>query len=139
MVTAKKINTTKVVEAAVVAPAKKVAAKKPAAKKAMPVAKSVEAAPVAAVPVAEPVAAPVKAKAPAKAKAAAKPAAAPEGTSTIVTAKVVLSSEQRNNYVEVAAFYIAERRGFTPGNPADDWAAAEAEVDRLIASGQFGN
>jgi hypothetical protein len=49
----------------------------------------------------------------------------------------VLSTEQRNHYVSVAAFYIAERRGFTLGNPADDWMAAEAEVDRLIASGHF--
>ncbi|MDD2926719.1 DUF2934 domain-containing protein [Rhodoferax sp.] len=49
----------------------------------------------------------------------------------------VLSTEQRNHYVSVAAFYIAERRGFTLGNPVDDWLAAEAEVDRLIASGHF--
>jgi hypothetical protein len=48
-----------------------------------------------------------------------------------------MSAAQRNNYVEVAAFYIAERRGFAAANPADDWAAAEAEIDRLIASGQF--
>lgn len=51
--------------------------------------------------------------------------------------KPVLSTEQRNHYVAVAAFYIAERRGFTLGNPADDWMAAEAEVDRLISSGHF--
>jgi hypothetical protein len=144
MVTAKKVNTPKAVEAAVAAPVKTVAAKKPAAKKAVPVAKPVEAAPVAvapvaAMPVAEPAAAPVKAKAPAKAKAVAKPTAAPVATATVVAAKAALSSEQRNNYVKVAAFYIAERRAFAPGNPADDWAAAEAEVDRLIASGQFGN
>lgn len=49
----------------------------------------------------------------------------------------VLTAEQRTHYVSVAAFYIAERRGFTLGNPADDWLAAEAEVDRLIASGHF--
>jgi hypothetical protein len=85
------------------------------------------------------VAAPVKPTASAKAKAPAKAAASAEKTSTIVAASAALSTEQRNNYVEVAAFYIAERRGFAPGNPAEDWAAAEAEVDRLIASGQFGS
>ena len=48
-----------------------------------------------------------------------------------------VTDEQRARYVEVAAFYIAERRGFTEGNPTDDWLAAEAEVDRLIGTGQF--
>lgn len=52
-------------------------------------------------------------------------------------AKPTLSAEQRNHYVEVAAFYIAERRGFAPADPAQDWAAAEVEIDRLIASGHF--
>ncbi|GAB4215643.1 MAG: hypothetical protein Fur007_14020 [Rhodoferax sp.] len=49
----------------------------------------------------------------------------------------VLTAEQRNHYVSVAAFYIAERRGFTLGDPAQDWLEAEAEIDRLIASGHF--
>ena len=40
-----------------------------------------------------------------------------------------------NKYVAVAAYHIAELRGFTSGDPRDDWLAAEAEVDRLIASG----
>jgi hypothetical protein len=51
--------------------------------------------------------------------------------------KPYLTLDQRHHYVSVAAFYIAERRGFTLGNPAEDWLAAEAEVDRLIASGHF--
>ena len=53
------------------------------------------------------------------------------------SAKQVLSDEQRARYVEVAAFYIAERRGFAAGNPTDDWLAAEAEVNRLVDSGHF--
>jgi hypothetical protein len=139
MVTAKKVNTPKSVEVAVVAPVKAVAAKKTATKKSAASPTPVAAAPVV-VPTAVPVvAAPVKPTASAKAKAPAKAAASVEKTSTIVAANAALSTEQRNNYVEVAAFYIAERRGFAPGNPAEDWAAAEAEVDRLIASGQFGN
>jgi hypothetical protein len=48
-----------------------------------------------------------------------------------------LSAAQRAHYVEVAAFYIAERRGFAGANPADDWIAAEAEIDRLVATGHF--
>ena len=92
--------------------------------------------------------------------AAAKPVAAPPPVAPVVQAiadkpvvkkvptaktklmastapKPVLNTEQRNHYVAVAAFYIAERRGFTLGNPTEDWLAAEAEVDRLIASGHF--
>jgi hypothetical protein len=38
----------------------------------------------------------------------------------------------------VAAFYIAQRRGFAPANPTDDWLQAEAEIDALIAQGHFG-
>jgi hypothetical protein len=46
--------------------------------------------------------------------------------------------EQRRNYVEMAAYYIAERRGFAPGNPLEDWVQAEAEIDRLLAEGRLG-
>lgn len=125
MVTAKKASPPKPAPVVAPAPVKPVAAKKPAAKK--------SASP--AIPVAVPALVPAAVKPEAKAKpkaSIAKPKAVP-------TAKAALSAEQRNNYVEVAAFYIAERRGFTPGNPADDWIAAELEVDRLIASGHFNN
>lgn len=50
----------------------------------------------------------------------------------------VVPLEQRRNYIEVAAYHIAERRGFAPGNPLDDWIQAEAEIDRLIAKGLLG-
>jgi hypothetical protein len=93
-------------------------------------------------------------QAPAKSKAAAKAApvkAAPAAASKKPVAvkkvaaprkvapapKPAITAEQRNNYVEVAAFYIAERRGFASTNPADDWIEAEAEIDRLIATGHF--
>jgi hypothetical protein len=83
--------------------------------------------------------APIAAKVPAAAKApvAKKASPAKPKASATPAAKPALNAEQRNHYVEVAAFYIAERRGFAPGNAADDWCAAEAEVDRLIASGRF--
>lgn len=54
-------------------------------------------------------------------------------------AKSLVSAEQRRNYVEIAAYYIAERRGFAPGDPLQDWIAAEAEIDRLLAGGLLGN
>ena len=107
--------------------AKKVSAtKKPAPAKAVakPAPGPVLAAPIAAVATKAPA---KKAPAAKKAtKAVAKPAAR------------VITPEQRANYIEVAAFYIAERRGFTPGNPEEDWLLAAAEIDRLIDGGHFG-
>ncbi len=47
-------------------------------------------------------------------------------------------AEQRRHYIEMAAYYIAERRGFAPGDPLVDWVQAEAEIDRLLAEGRLG-
>lgn len=46
---------------------------------------------------------------------------------------------QRMHYIEVAAYHIAERRGFAPGDPLEDWIQAEAEIDRLLAAGHLGS
>lgn len=48
-----------------------------------------------------------------------------------------VTPEQRHHYVEVAAYYIAERRGFDAGCCDDDWAQAEFEIDRLLAEGRL--
>ena len=93
--------------------------------------------PVAAKP--QPVAKPesvTKAKAPPKA-AAEKPAAKP--ATSRAKKPATIAPEQRQYYIEVAAYHIAERRGFQPGNDMDDWAQAEAEIDRLLADGLLGN
>ena len=142
MATAKK--TTPAVVEAVKKPAR---SKAPAAAK--PVAKSpvVAKAPAAKKAIAKPVATtskPAKKTAP---KAAAKPVTQPvakPATKPATARKAAavakrLDPAQRANYVEVAAFYIAERRGFAAANPMDDWLAAEAEIARLIASGHFGD
>lgn len=44
-----------------------------------------------------------------------------------------LTPEQRYRYVAEAAFYIAQRRGFVGGDPAQDWLEAEAEIERRLA------
>ena len=75
---------------------------------------------------------PVVKKAAASAKKPAAPKAAPAKAP-----KKAASHAQRNNYIEVAAYYIAERRGFAPGDPLADWAEAEAEIDRLLAEGKL--
>jgi hypothetical protein len=43
-----------------------------------------------------------------------------------------ISDAQRRNYIEVAAYYIAERRGFHGDSTLEDWAQAEREVDRML-------
>lgn len=39
----------------------------------------------------------------------------------------------RQHYIEVAAYYIAERRGFLGGCANEDWVQAEVEIDQLLA------
>lgn len=82
------------------------------------------------------------AKAAGKAATPAKPVAAKSAKASATPRKTArkaaapgISPEQRRHYVEVAAFYIAERRGFVGGNAAEDWAQAEREVERLLAEG----
>lgn len=40
--------------------------------------------------------------------------------------------EQRNHMIAEAAYYYAEKRGFSGGDPVNDWLAAEAEIDCMI-------
>ncbi|MEW6165241.1 MAG: DUF2934 domain-containing protein [Pseudomonadota bacterium] len=79
---------------------------------------------------------PAPAKAPAKSVSAVKVPAAKKVTPK-AAAKVVaaVSPDQRRYYVEVAAYYIAERRGFNGGSQLEDWVQAEAEIDRLLREG----
>lgn len=71
----------------------------------------------------------------AKSPAAAKKVAAKPAESVARKAKPGLTPEQRRYYVEVAAYYIAERRGFHGGSELDDWMQAENEIDRLLNEG----
>jgi hypothetical protein len=41
--------------------------------------------------------------------------------------------EDREAMVRLAAYLRAERRGFAPGHEHEDWLAAEAEVNALLA------
>lgn len=102
-------------------------------------------APAAAKPKAAKSATPA-AKAPAEKKPAAKKAPAPkQAAAKAAPAKPVvigrpesipiLTPDQRRYYVEVAAYYIAEQRGFHGGSEMDDWVKAEAEIDRLVREG----
>lgn len=46
----------------------------------------------------------------------------------------VISSEERQRLISLAAYYRAQRTGFGKTNPVEDWLLAEREVDAMIAS-----
>lgn len=45
-------------------------------------------------------------------------------------AKLALLMAERHRRIQVAAYFLAERRGFAPGHALDDWLAAEDAIDR---------
>lgn len=71
---------------------------------------------------------------PAAEKAAPRRRAASE-TPAAAAAHITVSEEARRAMIEQAAYLRAERRGFAPGGEAEDWVAAEAEVDALLRAG----
>ncbi|WP_295540023.1 DUF2934 domain-containing protein [uncultured Thiohalocapsa sp.] len=40
---------------------------------------------------------------------------------------------ERTEMIAVAAYYLAERRGFAPGGAEADWLHAEAQIERMLA------
>lgn len=61
------------------------------------------------------------------------PASAPVPAAPVKPAARSISQGEWRSMVEQAAYYIAERKGFT-GNPEDHWAAAEAQVRADLAA-----
>jgi len=80
-----------------------------------------------------------KTKPPTRAKSAAPPVATTPGGRSIAHGKIGVPFEQRNHYIEIAAYYIAGQRGFAPGNLLEDWRQAEEQIDRLLSEGHLGN
>lgn len=60
-------------------------------------------------------------------KTVRKKAAAPKAGKTV-------TPEERWKMISDAAYYRAEQRGFTGGDPAKDWSDAEAEIDAQLGS-----
>lgn len=58
-------------------------------------------------------------------------------TNTKTNGDATLTEEQRQHYIEVAAYNIAESKGFISGCDLENWLAAEAEVGRLLAEGKL--
>jgi len=44
-----------------------------------------------------------------------------------------VTEEQRRRMIAEAAYYRAEKRGFSGGSSVDDWIAAESEIDAKLA------
>lgn len=63
------------------------------------------------------------------------PAAALGKRGSAVNAPAVLIEPAvRHARIARAAYFLSERRSFCPGGELEDWLAAEAEIDRLLAS-----
>jgi hypothetical protein len=70
-------------------------------------------------------------------RAPAKAAAATNPTQAVIAAKAVpvVSADERRSLIARAAYLRGESRGFPPGGEAEDWLAAEKEVDALLSGG----
>ena len=51
------------------------------------------------------------------------------------TTPVPIDPDQRRAMIAQTAYFLAERRGFAPGYEAEDWLAAESEVDTALTLG----
>lgn len=47
------------------------------------------------------------------------------------TVHYLLTASERHRWISEAAYFIAERRGFAPGQELSDWLKAEKEVNRF--------
>ena len=68
----------------------------------------------------------------AKAKTAVPVEKAPAAKRSVKAPMLPISPEQRYRMIAEAAYYIAERRSFAPGDPAADWAQAEMQIAALL-------
>ena len=75
---------------------------------------------------------PTSSKTPRKrAAAAAKSKLAPKRAAR-ASPDLAISAEAREAMIAEAAYFIAQARGFAPGNEAQDWLVAEAQIDALL-------
>ena len=50
-----------------------------------------------------------------------------------------ISAKERYQMIAEAAYFRAEKRGFTGGNIEEDWIAAEAEIDKILQASKNGD
>jgi len=78
------------------------------------------------------IAKPAADKSAAKAKMAAPAGKTPTAEYSMRAPMLPVSAEQRYRMIAEAAYYIAERRNFAPGDAAADWAQAEMQIVALL-------
>lgn len=49
-------------------------------------------------------------------------------------ALMIPTAAEREEMIAVAAYYLAERRGFAPGGAGEDWLRAERGIDAMLAT-----
>jgi hypothetical protein len=81
-----------------------------------------------------PVSASVEAAAPAVKPKKRSPTAKTQGV-IATTALHAVTEDERRGMIALSAYLRGERRGFAPGGEAEDWLAAEMEIDALLSSG----
>ena len=54
-----------------------------------------------------------------------------------IAERFVFPDRSHHHRIQVAAYFRAERRGFTPGHALDDWLAAERELEEGISPAAF--
>ena len=74
-------------------------------------------------------------EAPRKAAAPRKPVTANAGAPAAAGVPATAGGPDRAELVRLAAYFRAERRGFTPGYEVEDWLAAELEVSAKFGAG----
>lgn len=72
----------------------------------------------------------------ARTESAKKPGANGSATSSRIRRDVIEEDSAqacpREQMIAEAAYYLAEQRGFVPGNEVSDWLLAEADVERAL-------
>jgi hypothetical protein len=48
--------------------------------------------------------------------------------------RIEVSPEERHDMIAIAAYFLAERRGFMPGHEVQDWCEACLAIDRMLRS-----
>jgi len=51
-----------------------------------------------------------------------------------MTDKTVVAPEERHRMIAETAYFLAQERGFTAGDPVSDWIEAERRVDRQLCA-----
>jgi Protein of unknown function (DUF2934) len=60
----------------------------------------------------------------------------PEQPKPVPIGEPVVTESELRQMISEAAYYLAERRGFTPGYESDDWRQAEQEVLARVRESQ---